>query len=113
MGRSADSTLGNEDVEDEAFKLHPGEMTTLIGTPEGNVVFKLDKRDSAEHVGDAGVEASQADAGGFRAEGADGDADRLSGSCATPPIRKVMLKDQNKPVDLVAIDEEFALEVAR
>jgi parvulin-like peptidyl-prolyl isomerase len=37
-------TLGNEDVEKEAFKLQPGEMTTLIGTPEGNVVLKLDKR---------------------------------------------------------------------
>ncbi len=37
-------TLGNEDVEREAFKLQPGEMTTLIGTPEGNVVLKLDKR---------------------------------------------------------------------
>ena len=36
--------LGNEDAEQEAFKLHPGEMTTLIGTPEGNVVLKLEKR---------------------------------------------------------------------
>jgi parvulin-like peptidyl-prolyl isomerase len=36
--------LGNKDVEDEAFKLHSGEMTTLLETPEGNVVFKLDKR---------------------------------------------------------------------
>jgi hypothetical protein len=37
-------TLGNDEVEREAFKLQPGEMTTLIGTPEGHVVFKLDKR---------------------------------------------------------------------
>ncbi len=37
-------TFGNEDVEREAFKLQPGEVTTLIGTPEGNVVLKLDKR---------------------------------------------------------------------
>ncbi len=36
--------LGNKDVEEEAFKLHNGEMTTLLETPEGNVVFKLDKR---------------------------------------------------------------------
>jgi parvulin-like peptidyl-prolyl isomerase len=36
--------LGNEDAEQEAFKLHPGEMTTLIGTPEGNIVLKLEKR---------------------------------------------------------------------
>ncbi|HEY7157407.1 MAG TPA: peptidylprolyl isomerase [Gemmataceae bacterium] len=37
-------TLGNETVEQEAFKLREGEVTTLIGTPEGNVVFKLTKR---------------------------------------------------------------------
>jgi parvulin-like peptidyl-prolyl isomerase len=37
-------TLGDEDVEREAFKLQPGEMTTLIGTPQGNVVVKLHKR---------------------------------------------------------------------
>jgi hypothetical protein len=37
-------TLGNEELEQEAFKLHEREMTTLIGTPEGHAVFKLEKR---------------------------------------------------------------------
>ncbi|MHB1424599.1 MAG: peptidylprolyl isomerase [Gemmataceae bacterium] len=44
IGPFGRGSLGNKEVEDEAFKLHPGEMTTLLETPEGNVVFKLDKR---------------------------------------------------------------------
>jgi parvulin-like peptidyl-prolyl isomerase len=44
IGPFGRGSLGNKDVEDEAFKLHPGEMTTLLETPEGNVVFRLDKR---------------------------------------------------------------------
>jgi parvulin-like peptidyl-prolyl isomerase len=37
-------TLGDENLEREAFKLQPGEITTLIGTPQGNVVLKCDRR---------------------------------------------------------------------
>jgi parvulin-like peptidyl-prolyl isomerase len=44
IGPFGRGSLGNKDVEDEAFKLHSGEMTSLLETPEGNVVFKLDKR---------------------------------------------------------------------
>lgn len=44
IGPFGRGSLGNEVVEEEAFKLHPGELTTLLETPEGNVVFKLDKR---------------------------------------------------------------------
>ncbi len=47
IGPFGRGSLGNKDVEDEAYKLHPGEMTTLLETPEGNVVFKLDKRHPA------------------------------------------------------------------
>lgn len=49
IGPFGRGSLGNKDVEDEAFKLHPGEMTTLLETPEGNVVFKLDKRHPADN----------------------------------------------------------------
>lgn len=48
IGPFGRGSLGNQDVETEAFKLHPGEMTTLLETPEGNVVFKLDKRHPAD-----------------------------------------------------------------
>jgi parvulin-like peptidyl-prolyl isomerase len=37
-------TLGDEALEEAAFKLQPGEISTLIGTPQGNVVIKCDKR---------------------------------------------------------------------
>jgi parvulin-like peptidyl-prolyl isomerase len=48
IGPFGRGSLGNKDVEDEAFKLHPNEMTTLLETPEGNVVFKLDKHYPAD-----------------------------------------------------------------
>jgi parvulin-like peptidyl-prolyl isomerase len=41
VGRSA---LGNEDLEREAFRLQPGELTPLVGTPHGLVVLKCDQR---------------------------------------------------------------------
>jgi parvulin-like peptidyl-prolyl isomerase len=37
-------TLGDDALEREAFKLEPGEVSTLIGTPQGNVVIKCDRR---------------------------------------------------------------------
>jgi parvulin-like peptidyl-prolyl isomerase len=37
-------TLGDEALEEAAFKLQPGEVSTLIGTPQGNVVIKCDRR---------------------------------------------------------------------
>ncbi len=37
-------TLGDVALEREAFKLQPGEVSTLIGTPQGNVVIKCDRR---------------------------------------------------------------------
>jgi parvulin-like peptidyl-prolyl isomerase len=41
-------TLGDEALEREAFKLQPGEVSTLIGTPQGNVVLKCDRRIPAD-----------------------------------------------------------------
>src|SRR5207247_1669489 len=33
-------TTGSEEMEQAAFKLRPGELSELIGTPEGTVVIK-------------------------------------------------------------------------
>jgi parvulin-like peptidyl-prolyl isomerase len=41
FGRHA---FGEERVEEEAFKLKPGEVSTLIGTSQGHLVIKVDKR---------------------------------------------------------------------
>src|SRR5262249_30251218 len=37
-------TLGDKVLEDEAFKLQPGEVTAVLGTPQGQVVLKCDRR---------------------------------------------------------------------
>jgi hypothetical protein len=39
---------GTPDLERAAFSLQPGQITELIGTPEGIVVFKCDKRIPAD-----------------------------------------------------------------
>lgn len=40
--------FGNDQVEREIFNLHPGELTSVIETPEGVVVLKLDRRIPAD-----------------------------------------------------------------
>jgi len=42
------NTLGDENLEREAFKLQPGEVSPLIGTPQGQVIIKCDKRIAAD-----------------------------------------------------------------
>jgi parvulin-like peptidyl-prolyl isomerase len=37
-------SLGDENLEREAFRLQPGELSPLIGTPQGKVVIKCDRR---------------------------------------------------------------------
>jgi parvulin-like peptidyl-prolyl isomerase len=37
-------TLGDENLEREAFKLREGHVSTLVGTPQGNVILKCDHR---------------------------------------------------------------------
>ncbi|MFO0927165.1 MAG: peptidyl-prolyl cis-trans isomerase [Gemmataceae bacterium] len=37
-------TLGDETLEREAFRLQPGEISTLIGTAQGQVVIRCDRR---------------------------------------------------------------------
>ena len=37
-------TTGNEEFEKEAFSLKPGEVSAVIGTPEGPVIIKCDGR---------------------------------------------------------------------
>jgi parvulin-like peptidyl-prolyl isomerase len=37
-------TLGDDNLEEAAFNLKPGDVSTLVGTPQGNVVIKCDRR---------------------------------------------------------------------
>jgi parvulin-like peptidyl-prolyl isomerase len=41
-------SLGNDDLEKEAFSLQPGEVTRLVETPEGIVLLKCDERIPAD-----------------------------------------------------------------
>jgi parvulin-like peptidyl-prolyl isomerase len=106
IGPFGRGTLGNKDVEDEAFKLHPGEMTSLIETPEGNVVFKLDKRHPAnttvklDSVRDALMHKV------FERKL------QMQMQTAFKELRdqahpRVMLKDEQKPVDIVESTKEL------
>jgi hypothetical protein len=40
----AHHTTGNDDLEKEAFRLQPGEVSKVIGTPDGFAVLKCNKR---------------------------------------------------------------------
>jgi len=44
----ARNTTGNEELENEAFKLHPGEISRLLETPQGVVVLKCIKHIEAD-----------------------------------------------------------------
>ena len=98
--------LGNEDVEREAFKLQPGDITTLIGTPEGNVVFKLDKRIPADTT--VTLEAKRAE---LTQEVYERKV-QLEMQTAFRDLRvaakpKVMLKDTSKPLDLAGTTKKL------
>jgi len=45
LGRN---TTGNDELEKAAFQLQPGEVSPVIGTPEGLVIVKCDKRIPAD-----------------------------------------------------------------
>jgi len=99
-------TLGNEDVEREAFKLQPGEITTLIGTPEGNVVFKLDKRIPPNTAITLESKRAPLTQEVFERKV------QLEMQTAFRDLRekakpKVMLKDSSKPIDLVGTTQKL------
>lgn len=101
--------LGNEDAEQEAFKLHPGEMTTLIGTPEGNVVLKLEKRipPNKDVTLDSVRERLTREVFERKVQ--------LEMQTAFKDLRakanpKIMIKDASKPVDLAATTKKMLSE---
>jgi parvulin-like peptidyl-prolyl isomerase len=102
-------TLGNEEAEREAFKLQPGEVTTLIGTPEGNVVLKLDKRIPANTSVTLESKRDKLMREVFERKV------QIEMQTAFQDLRKtasprIMLKDQNKPVDLVNSTKQLLAE---
>jgi parvulin-like peptidyl-prolyl isomerase len=99
-------TLGDEKLEREAFKLQPGEVSTLIGTPQGNVVIKCDRRIPADT--DASLEQERPKL----VEEILKKKMHLEMQVAFKQFRdqakpRLVLKDPNKPVDLAAQTKEI------
>jgi parvulin-like peptidyl-prolyl isomerase len=106
IGPFGKHTLGNQDLEQEAFKLREGEMTTLIGTPEGNAVFKLEKRIPANTSITLDSVREKLTKEVFEKKV------QMEMQTAFHTLRdsarvKVLLKDANKPVDLVESTKEL------
>lgn len=106
IGPFGRGSLGNRDVEDEAFKLHPGEMTTLLETPEGNVVFKLDKRHPPTRSVTLDSVRDKLKREVFERKV------QVEMQTAFKDLRdkakpKIMLKDSHKPEDLVATTKKL------
>jgi parvulin-like peptidyl-prolyl isomerase len=101
--------FGNENVEKEAFNLHPGEMTTLIETPEGNVVFKLEKRIPPNTAVTLDAVRDKLLKEVFERKV------QLEMQTAFKDLRdkakpKVLINDPNKPVDLVESTKKLLLD---
>jgi parvulin-like peptidyl-prolyl isomerase len=111
IGPFGRGSLGNKDVEDEAFKLYPGGMTTLIETPEGNVVFKLEKRIPADKSVSLDAVRKELSAKVFERKV------QIDMQTAFKDLRdkarpKIMIKEANKPADLVDSTKKLLAESA-
>lgn len=106
IGPFGKRTLGNQELEQEAFKLREGEMTTLVGTTEGNAVFKLEKRIPANTAVtlDSVREKLTKEVFERKVQMEIQNACRLLRENARV---KVLLKDSSKPVELVESTREL------
>jgi parvulin-like peptidyl-prolyl isomerase len=100
IGPFGRGSLGSKEVEDEAFRLYPGGMSTLLETPDGLVVFKLDKRIPADKSATLDAVKKELTAKIFERKV------QIEMQTAFKGLRdkarpKVMIKDSTKPLDLV------------
>jgi len=106
IGPFGRGSLGNKDVEDEAFKLHPNEMTTLLETPEGNVVFKLDKHHPADNTVTLASVRDKLTKEVFERK-VQFDMQMAFKNLRDKARPKVMIKDAHAPVDLTATTKQL------
>jgi parvulin-like peptidyl-prolyl isomerase len=105
-------TLGNEELEREAFKLQPGEITHLIGTPEGEVVLKCDKRDPPDPT------VKFADKRAVLTQEVLRKKVQLETQVVFKELRdqarpRLLLKDPSRPTDLVAESQQLLKDVPK
>ncbi len=94
-------TLDDPVVEQEAFKLQPGEVSSLIGTRQGHVVIKCDRRIPPE----TGVTLEKKRAEleqEVRARNVQVEMGVVFADLQKKAHPQLMLRDSNKPVDLKA-----------
>jgi hypothetical protein len=94
-------TLGDENVEREAFRLQPGEVSTLVGTPQGTVVIKCDNRippDTSKKLEDIRPQLEQE----VLAKKTQYEMQVVVTELRNKARPRTMLKDPNKPEDLTA-----------
>jgi parvulin-like peptidyl-prolyl isomerase len=91
-------TLGDDNLEREAFRLKPGEVSTVIGTAQGLVMLKCDRHIGPDHVPFEQVRAElERDVRKRKVEGEIQVAFRELQDKAQP---KLLLRDPNRPTDL-------------
>jgi parvulin-like peptidyl-prolyl isomerase len=91
-------TLGDDNLEAEAFRLHPGEVSTVIGTPQGEVVLKCDKRMPPDGVKLEDVRDQLVRE--VHKRKVEREIQLVFRELAEKAQPKMFLHDQNKPVDL-------------
>ena len=94
-------TLGDENVEREAFRLQEGEVSTLVGTPQGTVVIKCDQRippDTSRKLEDVRPQLEQE----VLAKKTQYEMQVVVNELRAKARPRTMLKDANKPEDLTA-----------
>jgi hypothetical protein len=99
LGPLGRHTIGNDELEREIFRLQPGEVSRLIGTPEGTVVVKCDGRIPART--DVSLESVRADLVKEIVEKKTQlEIPKLVAELRQKANPKLMLKDQDSPEDL-------------
>lgn len=100
-------TTGNEELEKEAFNLQPGEVSRLIGTPEGTAILKCDARQAADSsVVLASVRGSLLEDTMERK--VQSEMRRVFGGLREAAKPRFLLKDPNRPEDLAGdVKEEI------
>jgi parvulin-like peptidyl-prolyl isomerase len=93
-------TLGDDNLEHEAFLLKPGEVSTVIGTAQGLVVVKCDRHIEPDHVPFEKVRAELERE--VRKRKVDNEIQVAFRQLSDKAQPKLLLRDPNRPLDLKA-----------
>jgi hypothetical protein len=101
--------FGNADVEREIFTLHPGELTSVIEAPEGLIVLKLDGRKPANTTVSFNAVREQLTREILEKK-TQAEIPRTFVELRKQANVHLILKDSNKPYDLISTTESLMAE---